>query len=685
MFEVIELAGMKTVAQTKSAATNHVYVVDVSGSMYNSLPKMRQNLKNIVSMVAKPDDTFSIIYFSGRGQCGVVCENVPVRDLSSVSAVQQAIDRWLTTIGLTGFTEPLKLSIDLASRLDKGKFNNFVMLTDGYDNQSSKNDILETVKLLPTVFSSVSFIEYGWYCDRDLLAKMAELAGGIHIFAEDYTNYEQAFNASISGAVREPKITVTVNKKANHAIYLNNNEIYIVEVVDGEVSVPESVERVHSIVPKDVLQKQLSEDHLYLILYYAAKTNNSKLVWRCLEALGDVRLIDQYTNAFTRQELSEFEVSSHDAVLDKTQRFTKGKDSNYLPKEDAPTVLDALNVLNDNDVQIVVDSKYFVYTRTTRGKEAKEELPKFIVTPGQMSKMTDLVYHSSRPNVSVQTVLKGTVQLPDNEFNLKMVPSTQFKNYTIIRDGILNVKSLPVVVDNAVAETLSQMHPELVEMISFMGEQNQKQYVVLHLSKLPVINRKMSKQVDLEKFKSIITDMNELQGYVKGLKACLSEKDTKSDGLASQYGEDAAKWLSSIGVRDYGFSPLVKTTESTDFYYSMELEYKIKGLSSLPSANAVQKKIDAKKNLTLSENLVWTGMKNGVSLDDKVIKEYIKNATILIRQNQFELSQIVYQIVLGKTWFDGIDDEVVETTLSFDAGNYKPNVGIQLVRKEVKI
>lgn len=60
MHEVIELAGMKTVKCNQ--ATNHVYLVDVSGSMYGSLPMMRKHLKNTVSMVTQPEDTFSIIY-----------------------------------------------------------------------------------------------------------------------------------------------------------------------------------------------------------------------------------------------------------------------------------------------------------------------------------------------------------------------------------------------------------------------------------------------------------------------------------------------------------------------------------------------------------------------------------------------------------------------------------------------
>ena len=137
MFEVINIGGIKTVA-TKSAC-NHVYLVDVSGSMYNDLPKVRQHMKNIVTMVAQPDDTFSVIYFSGKGQCGVVFENVLVSDASTIQSMHAAIDRFIKPIGLTGFVDPMKLAMGL--NLDSSKLNNFVFMTDGWENQSSKETV----------------------------------------------------------------------------------------------------------------------------------------------------------------------------------------------------------------------------------------------------------------------------------------------------------------------------------------------------------------------------------------------------------------------------------------------------------------------------------------------------------------------------------------------------------------
>ena len=212
MFEVVELGGVKTT--TSKSACNHVYVVDVSGSMYGDLPKIRQHLKNIISVVAQEEDTFSIIYFSGRGECGSVFENVEVSDVGTITMMHAAIDRFIQPIGLTGFVDPIEKALSL--NLSGGKLNNFIMLTDGYDNQNRRDTIMAGVDKLPSVFQSISFIEYGYYADRQIIAEMAARVNGVHIFAEGITKYETAFEDVVRGVARVNQIVVDVNKKAKH-------------------------------------------------------------------------------------------------------------------------------------------------------------------------------------------------------------------------------------------------------------------------------------------------------------------------------------------------------------------------------------------------------------------------------------------------------------------------------------
>lgn len=676
MFEVIELGGVKTV--TTRSACNHVYVVDVSGSMYHDLPKIRQNMKNIISVVAQEEDTFSVIYFSGKGQCGVVFENVLVSDISTIQMMHTAIDRFIKPIGLTGFVEPIQLAMDL--KLDPSKLNNFIMMSDGWDNQSSKDSIMEKVAMLPSKFASVSFIEYGYYADRDLISKMASITNGVHIFADGFEKYESAMSESIGAVPRVNNIDVKVNKAAKHCVFIYNGQIRIVNVEDGVAKVPEDVERVHSVVPKDVLSKRLSEDHLYLIMFYAAKQDNSELVWNVLQMLGDVALINKYTNAFTKQELSDFESMVESAVLDKDKRFVEGKDLTLVPSKNAPTVLQLLNSLANVNAELVLNSPYWNYTRTGRGSVAQDELPRFVPSPLGNVALNNLVFSSERPNVSIQTTVNGVVELPENDHKLTKVPSFITRNYTIVKDGILNVEHLPVVISQEDFEGVKNFSHEVIEVTG------DKVYVVFNLRKTPVINRAMVEDISLEEFSKSVVALNTAKAAIKvlGHKIEMSGGTTdKVKGLVTKYGEPAALWLSSIGVRDYGFSPVnTKSAEASDEYESIQVSCKIKGMSSLPAISAVEKKLKENKNLTVADSLLKSMMDKFQHIQEVDDLVEAKNSLVKTKRlDEVAIARSVYSLVLGRKWFGS--DEVVTTTVEF--AGVETQLSIEKTRKMIEI
>lgn len=676
MFEIVELGGVKTVA-TK-AACNHVYVVDVSYSMYNDLPKIRTHLKNIISMVAQPDDTFSVIYFSSRGQCGVVFENVLVSDVSTVAAMHDAIDRYIKPIGATGFMDPMKKAMEL--NLDPTKVNSYIMLTDGYDNQSNRGDLIVQAGNLPDVFKAVTFIEYGYYADRELLSAMAEAANGTHIFAEGSINYEEAVENAVRGVSRVNNIEVNVNKRAKHAMFEQNGQIKIVPAVDGVAKVPEDVERVYSVVPGDVLSNKLSEDRLYMILFYAAKTSDSDLVWKCLQAMGDVALVEKYQNAFTKQELSQFEELVSKAVLDPTLRYTQGKDLNAVPNKNAPTTIDLLNLLSASESFIVTDSPDWSYNRVGRASTTEAALPRFIQSPMSRVSMKGLVFSAERPNVSVQTTLTGQVELPANDLGLpKMVPSFITRNYTIIKDGIRNMEKLPVLFPSSLAPLVEHFAHEVIE------EADGKCYWVFDLSRIPVINRAMVENVELSTFVKTVEALNTAKASLKVLGALIEEKGgstAKIAGMIEKYGEEGAKWLSTIGVRDYGFSPVgTKSVEATDEYESIQVVYKIKGLSSLPAISAVRTKVESGKKLNLGDTLISLNLNNLKDLDQDVLIATKDTMTGTKRLLETVMANTVYTLVLGRKWYG--DDEVVTTSVTLEG--QVAEMTIEKVRKFIAI
>ena len=108
------------------APVNHVFTVDISGSMYHTLPKIRSHLKAKLNHLVKDDDTVSIVYFADSNCCGVAVDKAVVNDSKSFLAVCTAIDKHLQPRGCTSFVPPLEKAIQLVESADNGKINNFI-------------------------------------------------------------------------------------------------------------------------------------------------------------------------------------------------------------------------------------------------------------------------------------------------------------------------------------------------------------------------------------------------------------------------------------------------------------------------------------------------------------------------------------------------------------------------------
>lgn len=717
--------------KTVETSVNHIFAVDVSGSMYDALPKMRKHIKNKLALIVKPNDTVSIIYFSSKTQCGVVFEGEKVNTLSDLSALHAAVDRWLQTIGLTGFVEPLQEGMNVAMRLSvNGNVNSFIFMTDGYDNQWSKADIIQKAKKLPEYFDNISFLEYGWYCNRTLIAEMAEVSGGAHIFSEDYQGYEPIMERLFQGKTVKRK-PVTIGRE--FAFYLDNNEVIIVEAKDGVALIPEDIDTVYLMDDGSDYKesiKSMSDEDKYIALYITVHKMKTDMTWELLKSLGDVRLIKLFSNCFSKQEYSTMKEAVKTCIFNESERFKDGVNHSLVPKEDAYTVLAALNDLMSGENFLQTAHEEFSYNRIGASstqkslqedqvKELKEKLqnttdveeikklgqeladinlwsPKFKETPSDKGEpILNLVLNESRPNISIQITKSGFVEIPDEQvqqLNLpKNVPTHIYRNYTIIKDGILNMKVLPVTLDEKTFAIMKEQN--MLE-----GVYQAEHVYLLDLSKLPLINRKMVKKVSADTFFNQHLKLQQLKAKQKVFKFYIDEVSPKSQvKLAGLYGEEAAKWLESIGIKDYGFSPKVTTEKSGDFYYSKELNIKISGLSSLPSMKAINDKLTKGSKLNLADQVMLeaineykefvdsTMVKNS-PVKEQLIKTWLeaetKQVIHQVRQLQYELNKNLYAIIVGQAWFEEFKS-LDENELTI---HYKDNeVKVQAVIEEKEI
>jgi|WetSurMetagenome_2_1015567.scaffolds.fasta_scaffold13738_7 hypothetical protein len=234
-------------AKLVEVPTNHVVIIDCSGSMSCDLPNIRTQLKQKLPKLLRAKDTISIIWFSGRNQCGILLEAEKVAGLEDLKAVEDAIDRWLRPVCLTGFKEPLELAATLIAKLKTtvpGNVSSLFFISDGCDNCSSRTDVLKVVENLAPMLSSATFVEYGYYADRPLLTQMAQTAGGALIFAEDFPRYAPSFEAvmqrKVSGA---SKISVKISGEVvgGFAFAMVDGDLLTFSLDSGVVQVPEDL------------------------------------------------------------------------------------------------------------------------------------------------------------------------------------------------------------------------------------------------------------------------------------------------------------------------------------------------------------------------------------------------------------------------------------------------------------
>lgn len=734
LYLVRQTVGKKTAATAVKVdpPVNHIAVIDCSGSMYNELPKIREQLKRRIPKLLKKDDTLSVIWFSGRGQFGALLEAEPVGTLTELKEVNNAIDRYLQCVGLTGFKEPIQEAKKLIERVSKKNKNPFALffMSDGWDNQWSKPEILKAIEDTAGGLSSATIVEYGNYADRQLLAKMAEKAGGTLIAAENFDKYAPIFESAISKQVSgAPRVEVAVDGDpiGGFTFMLDGTDILSFEVESGKTAVPEDKGELWYLSPSSVgtkgddivaISKASPADPVLAGAYAAISLFSVRMqpnvVLPLLKATGDVKFIQQFGGCFGKQKYTEFMDEAKAAAFNATARCSAGWDPNKIPPDDAFTVLHFLKVLNsDESNRVLLDSKDFQYTRIGRPavpvveKDADgKDVPALEFETADAPDgypVSTLTYNEERPNVSVLIKKEGTVdvskRLKGSGFEKKIpkqFPTFIFRNYTIIRDGIINVERLPVRMTAGTVKQLLKDGFPLEAVQGLDGEAADKAVArlkkaaddrpvsfVVDLKSLPVVNRNMVKAASAKTLLEKEWELTKARAAQKVLNGIKKERfPRESEGFKVLYGEDGATWLKdACFITDHsGFSPKTEKAAAQDKYMGKELKVSLKGLSSLPAVKEAREKIASGK-ATARHELLRPAIKSVDEFEasdvlakakdkDKVyaawLNDQLDDAKTQVRKLLYEVSQIRFGVVVGQVWFTefkSLDENTLDLTV----------------------
>jgi Mg-chelatase subunit ChlD len=747
---VKEIAPADKAKKPASVPTNFIFIVDVSGSMSGEIDLIRKQLKNKLPNLIKEGDTITIIWFSGHSDSGILKEEIEVKSLKNLQEVNNAIDKFLRPIGATAFQPPLELSLESIKRIKKNRPDSvfsLIFLTDGYNNDCSWDSVITSLKKLDGELAASTFVEYGYYADSRRISEMAELVGGEKVEAQRFDDYDVILENKLQKTYTSSKkivIDAPANRRYEFAFTADGDEIILYSVNDGQVQVPANTKELLFFTTKSqgkfIEAEQLATTQtegqklLYASLYVLSDKLQTESVEEVFKVLGDKHLYTIFTNAFGKEKLMAFKTLVKEAINNNAKRFVTGRATNLVADENAYCVMNFINDLTgDDDALLYPGHEDFNYKRIGAKKvqsagllteEQKEQLAttnnvndlKALVAGINTTDLkfefndknkgyaiSNLVWASDRANLSVNLTIDGYINLPENKFNISRVQTHVYRNYTIIKDGILNMQRLPI----SMSETTFNKFKTYALVT---GTYSPDQIYVVDFSSLPVVNKKMVKNISAKVLAEKEYELLQLKALEKVYKYYEAEHFPKvSKGIVEKYGAEAEVWLRELGITDGGFSPKVISEKGKDVYMAVELNTKISLHSTIPTVEKVLNRIDEVNDVKNKKpkplNPVEELMKIAVddyktqtstpiylALDEttktKALETWLNNAKMSVRKKRRallqEIAQIKFSLILSKKWFIELPSFEVDT-LNHNINGKELTFKFEMVEKEVAV
>lgn len=493
----------------------------------------------------------------------------------------------------------------------------------------------------------------------------------------------------------------------------------------------------------------------YVAMSLFATRMRPDIVLPLLSYTGDVAFGERFARLFGKQQYSEFMDAAKAAAFDMRLRGLKGLSPNVVPRDDAFSLMELLDLFcADKGNRLLLERPEFKYSRIGRKrvdadsvfsaeeleeitrlgqeqseavakkdvagvKAATEKLQKVLdgkplplqfvpqVNLGSYEgyEVSNLTFNEENPNVSVLVKKQGSVDLrmrkrtmvgEDNESVAAQAPDVVmthiWRNYAIVKDGLVNVDTLPVKLSPLTLEKIFAAHRDgKLADDSFVVKEDG--LTLVNLKAFPILNRQQALRPSARELFENEWALLKAQAAQKVFKAALKDAgaDTKSDGFVEWYGAEATAWLKELGITEHGgFAPKMVTAPPTDAYMAREMSVKIKGFSSLPSVAEVRKQMAANKlngpgKLMADSILAVDAYKaKHPSAYTNWLFESVATLDTARRKLISQKARLMFAVVVGQTWFHEFKS-LDEGSMTLDLNGQKLECKVEMREVEVKI
>ncbi len=307
-------------------------------------------------------------------------------------------------------------------------------------------------------------------------------------------------------------------------------------------------------------------------------------------------------------------------------------------------LLDFLELLMmDNEAYLLLHHQDFNYNRI--GVKSSPTGLKF-KSFNKPIKLDQLTWHQSRLNLSILAKIEGQVTLPPNPFNIDVYDTFIYRNYTLIKDGVLNIDKLPVLLSKHSIDILNKHN------LSFF---NNGAYVI-DLTKLPIVNKQICSQMT-NASKLAIQSIRKLQ-----LECHMKVLNSKMVDIKELLAVDKELFLASYGIKDGCFSP--PSIANSEVKQEMVKAFVIKIQGSL-----MPKVDDVVKGKKL--NICGHFMKEIIDVADEDVTEQYSLTKKELKLITSTILKTKFALILCNQWVDQSEVMVGHTKVSFILENLK--------------